>query len=256
MFAVLLPTRLPKQSFWKKWFYKSPQPQIEKIPVFGGGFFYTVRVFPQKTGEYDLSCLPQLLGICCKRLLFEHTCAPALPPSCAPFCPKLYPYIVFLNTVLRFLRENLAEYVGSTLGIADEKGLFAALLAENLPTVRQIFVYTCAPEKYECVQTAAMQRFGATIVFCTREGIRGCDLQLRCSDFSKTGIAGTLSVPQAGRTVLVGEGLVLPQSYLKKMPANIEPMCFAAALYECCNQIPLGALCHTRLRPQKNGEIY
>lgn len=256
MFAVLLPSQLPKQPFWKKWFYKPTQPQIEKNPVFGGGFFYTVRIYPQKTGAYDLSALPQLLGICCKRLLMTEPDALALPPVCAPFSPKLYPYIVFLNTVQRFLRENITAYRTETLGIADVNGLFAARLTEHLPTVRQMFVYTCAPEKYAGVQEAAMQQFGATVVFCTRERIRGCDLQLICSDFSKTGVAGMLKVPQAHGTVLVGDGLLLPPAYAAKNPAGIAPMLFASALYECCNQLPLGDLCHTRLRPQKNAEIY
>lgn len=254
MFAVLKVHPYQKPTFFKRLFYRSPEPIAARIPLRGGAFFYTVECFTDKRGNVRLDLLPALLGGCAQRLLWQNPTVPILPPL-QTFEPTLYPQILFLNTALDFISALSEPPVARTLGFVDPEALLQNAVVLFVRQAKTVKIYTEFPMRYDALCQEILADWGLSVIISEAEEVlRDCDLILAPFQKTETGEYGVLQygVP---RRCLVGGELELPAEYEARRPQGTDSVLFASALYELCNQKDLENLRYTRLKPIKSVAI-
>lgn len=251
MFCILEIQPCPRLSRFRRWFWKTPQPTVEKVAVRGGAFFYKLNVTAEKTGAVDLSFLPQTLGAAAKRILPCGDGLPnPLPPPLELFTPRVFETTLFLNTVYDFLKTNRAQLQNCTIGFNDPAGTLQRAVCDFVPLAKSMRIFSADSAKYEAVQAEILEDYGLSLILC-ESPLTEKDVDILLSPFTATanGKIGTLSLRCGVKAVLAGEGISLPAEYSSRCPVGTNPLLFAAALYECCNVLDLGNLQYTKLVP-------
>lgn len=250
MFTIVQVLPAETLPLFRRWFAKPPQPSVEKVAVRGGAFFYKVSVHAAKSGLTDFSFLPAAVGIAAQRILFCGEMCPQLPPPLQLYTPRIFPNLLFMNTVCAFLSENRTQFPNCSVGIYDADAHLQSAMLGLVPFVKSIRIFCEDPLQYESLQAEILESAGLSVVVCdTKSVLNGCDIVLYPFETTADGKIGTLTVFHGGKTVLTGEGLLLPQEYAARCPAGTDTLLYASALYECCNALDLRVLRYTKFAP-------
>lgn len=257
MFTVLEVQPYVRPLFFRRLFSKPLQPTVEKVAVRGGAFFYKATAFADKNGCADLSFLPSTVGIAAQRIVPCGEEMSELPTPLQFFSPKIFPTVLFVNTVCAFLEKYRDTYSACTVGILDEDARLRGMFRNLVPLSKAIRVFCRTPAAYADLQSELLESHGLSLVVCDSQTVlRDCGIVLRPFEKTADGAVGTLTVRQGGKAILAGEGITLPQEYKERMPQNTNALLFASALYECCNVTQLQNLQYTRFVPIKTAGIY
>lgn len=255
MFTVLQVHAYQKPPLFKRIFYQRPEPVITRIPLRGGAFFYKADFFADKHGETDLSVLPSLVGGCAQRLVpaGEQT---QLQPPLQKFTPKLYPETLFLNTALRFLREQPESPNMRILGFTDDEARLQERIIPFVRLAKTVKIYTRFPNRYDELSQEILAEWGLSVIVSDcAEVLKDCNIIL--APFFETALGTRGVLYRTGEQICyTGEQLLLPQEEEARRPEDTDAVLFAAALYELCNVKGLENLCYARLKPIKSETIY
>lgn len=254
MFAVLKINPFQKPPLLKRLFYRPPDPIVARVPLRSGAFFYTVTCFPDKHGNADLSILPDLVGGCAQRLLLQNTEVPILPPL-QIFQPMLYPQILFLNTALDFLSALPEPPNARTLGFVDPEAQLENAIVPFVRQAKTVKIYTDFPKRYEEISQRILEEWGLSVIVSpSADVLRDCTVVLAPFFQAQTGECGVLQYG-GNRSCYAGDKFALPAEAENRRPQGINPVLFASALYELCNQKDLENLRYARLKPIKSVTI-
>ncbi len=257
MFTILEIKPYARPPFFRRLFTKPLQPFVEKVAVRGGAFFYKVTVFTDKNGCVDLSFLPGTVGIAAQRIVPCGAEITELPAPLRFFTPKIFPTVLFMNTVCAFLEKFQDRFSACTVGISDEGAFLRGMMRSLVPLVKEIRIFCRTPAAYADLQSQLLETHGISLVVCDSQAVlRDCDILLRPFEKTADGAVGTLTVHQNRKSVLAGEGVTLAKEYGERMPQNTNALLYASALYECCNVTQLQNLQYARFVPIKTAGIY
>lgn len=255
MFAVLRVVPYQKPPILKRLFYRTPMPNVTRVPLRSGAFFYIVECFADKHGNVDISMLPDLVGGCAQRILFCNTELLLLPPL-QTFTPMLYPKLLFLNTVLDFLHKLPDAPNTRTLGFVDSD---AQLQEKLIPFVRQaktVKIFTNFPMRYDEIANRILTDWGLSVIVSSHaEVLHDCTVVIAPDMQTQTGECGVLQYGKE-KACYTGGNFILPDEAKARRPSGVDDVAFASALYELCNWKDLENLRYRCLKPIKSAAIY
>lgn len=258
MFCVLhvLPDRKTVFRFFRR-FQKPAPPEVQKVPVRGGAFFYDVTVYADRRGEVDLTELPKAVGSSAQRILLCDGMDLELSPPMRLFKPSLFFSVVFMHSALDFLKADDTPPEQRILGIVDPDARLPQAILPFVKLAKTIKVYTKSPQRYKTLSDELLEDWGLSLILSeTPQALSDCTVLL--DPFAQNGksFSGLLTLHKNGKSVLAGESIVLPPEYAERCPPGADPALFAAALYELCNISDLNALCYTRFMLINPASLY
>lgn len=256
MFLVLKTEPFPRaRNLFVRLFQKPKPPELSRVAVRGGAYFYSAVLHADKHGKTDFSALMPLGG-CVQRIVPDG----ALPPLPAPFAvfrPRFFPAHLFLQTALQYLRQQAAGAPLPLLGISDRNGLLANCIPPFADVAVHIRIFTAAPQRYAAVCEQVFCEQGLPLILSDSEAaLQSCTVQLYpFAENAAPYFPGRL-VYAAGDAAYAGAELTLPEELEARRPPGADALQFVSALCELCN-VPLPkTLCYDTLQPIKSGEIY
>lgn len=236
-------------------FQKPKPPELSRVAVRGGAYFYSAVLYADKHGKTDFSLLLPLGG-CIQRIVPNGT-LPTLPAPFAVFQPRFFPAYLFLQTALQHLRKQTEGTPLPLLGISDRNGLLANCIPPFADVAAHIRIFTAAPQRYAAVCEQVFCERGLPLILSDSEAaLRSCTVQLLpFAENAEPYFPGQLVTTATG-AVYAGTGLELPAELAARRPPDTNALQFVSALYELCN-VPLPkTLCYDALYPIKSGKIY
>lgn len=237
LFAILecVPFQ-PEKCFWKRWFQKIPEPQIERVAVRGGSYFYVVKVFLDKYGEFDEELLRNSIGNAIYRVILKKGSSLPQNTTLKEFKPTLYPTLLFLHMALDYVKEKESEKRERSLGVRDEDAKLLENILPFAPFAKSILVYTKNETAYEETAQKMLGYYGLPLQLTEDEQkLKTCSILLEPFSKDNGKSRGILHLQRGMRDSFCGEDISLPMELLKRCPENIDQVLFASALYEICN---------------------
>ena len=130
-------------------FQKPKPPELSRVAVRGGAYFYSAVLYADKHGETDFSLLLPLGG-CIQRIVPNGT-LPTLPAPFAVFQPRFFPAYLFLQTALQHLRKQTEGAPLPLLGISDRNGLLANCIPPFGDVAAPKRKFKAPPQRYSAV---------------------------------------------------------------------------------------------------------
>lgn len=200
--------------------------------------------------------MPQLVGGSAQRIL---PCGEVLSPP-APlrlFQPSLFLPTVFLHSARAFLETEDTLPCERVLGVCDPDARVQAALFPFVNLAKTVKVYTRRAQSYAAIRTELLAESGLSLIVSEQqETLADCTVILDPFAQIPGYPMGTLTLRKCGRVVLAGEGVRLPAEYAERCPEGVDPLLFAAALYELCNVRELSDLRYTRFIPINPAPAY
>lgn len=205
------------------------QPELERVPVPGGTFFYVLRA-PRRSDPEKLFRLAQRCTPCVLTTL-------PIPPDKAGrrFTPRAFPLrraaaaMCAILPMMRLPPQTLA------LGVLDPDGALCGRTDVLLPLAADVRIVTNRPQQFARDVVFARRQFGAGVTVGEDAGLLcGCDAVV-CGepDEAFADVPVVLSCrPADGAYSLLPPKL--PEEYARLCPASIPHELFAAALAEKC----------------------
>lgn len=257
MFTILkvIPYTRPR-FFWQGWFQKTPAPELQRVDVRGGAFFYIAQLYADKNGSVDFNALLPLGGSR-QRLLPCGQVLQKLPEPFRWFKPTVLPGLLFMNTALRFLKTTSFLHPLQTIGIADENAVLCKSALPFASYAKEVRVYTAHPERYAQTSEEMLEAYGLPLVLSnTPKTVEACEVQLWPFQANAHMSPGRFVLHHGISATLAGTTLTLPSEQAHRCPPDTDALLFASALYELCNDASLGTLCYDRFLPIKTQRAY
>ena len=225
-----------ERSFLKRLFYKTPEPQIERIALRGGGFFYSVMAYKDKNNMFAEKEICDAIGNAASRVILKNSTTLPLDSKMHLFQPELFPTLLFSNMVLEYLKETKNEKEDRTLGILDPKGCLSQNVLAYVPYAKSICICTKHPERYQMAEKEALEEYGLPLTITENvEKCRDASVFLEPLYLKNPELFGYLHERKGFETIYCGENLNLPPEFEERCPTNVDKIFFAAALYEISN---------------------
>ena len=206
-------------------------PLVREIRV-PGGLPFTVVTTALKRGRIDREAVAFAAGRFKGRMLLLKEVEPG--NGLERVDTSRFEKIMLFNTAVRLLKESIGCGERVSLCVVYSKGQLAGRLSHLVPLVSDLRVMTDNERAYETDIQRAMEEFGAAVRFCQKVK---SDIVL---DFDNIGAQGKVTF--AFESGISGSDVSLPFCYSSLKPSGIEPLDFAAALYELCRIIALDEL--------------
>ncbi len=216
--------------FKRRRLYRTPSVREVRVP---GGLPFTVVTTALKRGSINRETVAFAAGRFKGRMLLPKEVDPS--DGLEGIDTSRFEKTVLFNTAVKLLKDSL--YCGERLSlcVVDYNGQLAGRLSHLVPLVSDLRIVTKNERAYESDIRRAMEEFGAAVRFCEKTQ---ADIVL---DFDNIGARGKVTF--ALDRGINGKGVTLPFCYSTLKPFGIEPLAFAAALYELCRITALDGLC-------------
>lgn len=211
------------------------KPIIEEIKI-GNTYYYLLTAYPHK-GKINWQTVYKAAGIEAPRLLLPENITPPRNCKIGRFEGERYRKKLLINAFLSVIKQT--NPASLRLVLADKDGKYADVAIAMLRKAASVYVITHNPQRYDFANQRAMELFGARIILTDETSFTA-----NCSAIlAPDGICGlgTVALPDIffngdadslnGYTIQ-SDCLTLPRPYEDGIPANIDRLTFAAALYE------------------------
>lgn len=207
----------------------------ERVPLPNGEVFFIVSV-ERKRGKIPWKKLSSCLGILRDDVLISGDVTVPKDVGISKFVPKEYDRILFFTSAVEHITSQKKTF--DSLCVLDEKGLFIPFVTKVLPYFSQIKIITPLIEKYEKLSKELYLEYGISLLITSNGEMAGETVISFDSSEVPVTFSGTLYTSHK-RLLLSGKVLcpsppALP-SYCKELcPKEVDPLLFAAAVYEKC----------------------
>ncbi|MBQ2774591.1 MAG: hypothetical protein IJF40_01715 [Clostridia bacterium] len=206
-------------------------PQVREVRVIGGLPFVVIKT-ALKRGEINRDAVAFAAGRFAGRMILPNDIQG--DEVLRTFDTSRFQKIILFNTAVSLLRDSFSCGERQSLCVVDTKGDLAGRLSHLVPLVSDLRVVSDNTHAYEADIRSAMDEFGAAVRMCDKVN---ADIVL---DFDNVGADGKVTF--AFDRGISGNGISLPICYSELVPSGIEPLKFAAALYELCRITSLDEL--------------
>ena len=228
MFAV--PECVPYRKRFAEKLRRKKAVQRVRVPVPGGASFF--RLIVPTYGEMPWQAVQAAVGTL-PVLLPDGVHAPEDVPL-RVFVPQRFPLLCAAQTAAFLLRQRAPI---PSLGVLDPGGALRGKAAILLPVAREVRIVTDRPERFAEDVQIAMREWGAALtVGRERTLLRNCTAILCENGDDVSSAEAVFCVRQSMQradTVCLSR-FVPPPDLDALRPAKIDPLLFAAALYELC----------------------
>lgn len=232
MFCVLNVEKKNRNFFEKIFrFLANDEYSITSVPVFKGAPFYMLNA--SVYDEIDWNRVIEHSGKCCKRLVLNGYIIIPENQGIGVFdSPVLYNK-VFMNTLLRIIKNNVSSKNPQSITLYDKKGSYADFLSSLVMYASKITVVTDNKEKYTKICDEILENTGLCVSLL--------------SDFNEGEIKinadkNVMSINAKNQFINVtcGENIIVNDIYKKLLPEGVDEYTFYSALYELCGVFSLG----------------
>ncbi|MCL2106333.1 MAG: hypothetical protein FWH26_04635 [Oscillospiraceae bacterium] len=248
MFACL--QVLPPEPRMRQWRRAQP-PEMIRVETPSGAPFFLLET-RRRRGEVPWNAVERAAGRCRSRMLFPEGVVPPLPPEAVSaaaarlepgiraFCPKRLPLVLCLRAAQQVMRRSEIPAQKLSLTLVDRKGLLSRSLEPLVMLAGSLRVFTPDPGAYRGAAQQLLSRYGVTLILSESVGCFANSDVVVADDLSLfTGREkGLIFTPDQrelpGCRVVRGRLPQLTPAFEPLLPRGIDPLLFAAALYELC----------------------
>lgn len=216
------------------------EPVLTKIAVRNGAPFFILTVKKKKHG-IQWEDVTYAAGRCASRIVASKELELPENGPIKRFVPEYLPFVMLFTTALEVIRKSGIPPSDVSLGVIDRRGILNHIIDKAAVRASVLKVVTDRTERYGQASEKLMDECGASLIYGTEEELlSGCNVII-CNDRldAKNAGAAVFSVFDSGvmqdtdRSFTAGNA-ELPKEYASVIPAGIDHMVFASALYELC----------------------
>ena len=221
-------------------YFKPPVVTSEQINIPNSFSFYKIKAQKYR-GEIPWNTVAQVAGTMKSKLILPSGLDSVPNGEIKKYEPTVFPLRILMNSALKSLRMMQLDPVGMYVTVVDENAFLTQKVYELAAFASTIRVITKCVYEYECLAEKMMHDFGISLLISGRMEDSVLSSTVIISDRSSIVpliFGGLLFTNEKRRlmnsTVLVGEGITLPEKYEAILPPGIDKLSFACALYELC----------------------
>lgn len=229
------------------------KPAISSKAVRSGAPFFTVTVKKNKNGV-PWQCVKTMCGRLSQRLLVVGD--EVLPDGYGMdlFEPTVLPAKLILNCAVEAFSRCEAQAAKLSVCIVDRKGVLSSIIDGLVMHAATIKIVTDKSSLYALTASDIMERFGATLIIDDNISLAKDCTAVITTDISllEGSEKGVIFAPSCRRNtayhnVVTGDGIVMPEEYVRIKPEGISPLIFACALHELSGVAVLERSCFERI---------
>lgn len=240
MFATIHTVSQPK-NFAKKLKYNllPPPVKVEVVNVEEGSDFLKLTV-PVIRGKIHWNAVRSATGNTALTLLAPRDVSLQEQVHLKAFHMQTFASVLCINSFIRALKLMPHTSLLTECAVIDYSGSLAPLCHPLPQFCRTIKIITANAEKYEAFCRLCLYEYGTAVYLSDDIGKAFYSPTVLHAKPARVPVAfsaeSTVFAADAARIyapkLITPEGVVLPEKYVKMLPAGIPPVTFAAALYE------------------------
>lgn len=228
--------------------FHPPQVTNEKISVDGAFPFYKINAKIYR-GIIPWNTIEAVSGKLKKRAILPIGTSPDENCGIEAFDPKVLPERILFNSAVKTLQKMALDPTQVFVSIIDENAYLVDLVESLVHLACRIQVITNCTGDYEQLASRLLNVYGLSLIVSGR---------IDNSVLTSTVIISAKAAPVPlifkgllftnerkkfmNATVLIGDGITLPEKFENVIPNSIDKLTFASALYELCSADELGKL--------------
>lgn len=224
--------------------------QVESPNAFS---FYKIKAKKYR-GKIPWREIAEAAGSMKSKMLIPSDISVDLLSGIKEYEPTVFPLRILMNSALKSLRLMRLDPTRVYVTVVDENAFLTQKVYELAFFASTIHVITKCVFEYECLAEKMMEDFGVSLIISVRMEDSVLSSTVIISDRSATiplVFGGLLFTNEKRRlmnsTVLIGEGLTLPEKYNSLLSDGIDKLSFASALFELCAADELSDICYDKI---------
>ncbi len=220
--------------------FNPTKPVISSVAVRSGAPFFVVTVKKTKYGV-PWQTVKTVCGRLSQRLLLPEGLTLPDGYGMDSFEPAVLPAKLILNCAAEAFSRCETEASRLSICIVDRKGVLPHIIDSLIMHAATIKIVTDKLSVYSMAAADIMERYGATLIIDDSIGLAQNCTAVITTDISQLSGSekGLIFAPQCRhradfKNVVTGEGIAMPEEYLRLIPEGVNPLLFASALHELC----------------------
>ena len=236
MFVYLHSIPYPKEENFKtRWKHRHRRPEIKKIILPQGMFYYSVQMPLDIHNQMDDFFIVQNIRKQYQSFVFAPSNS-FVQSTLPAFSPKMYPAVIFLNSIYFYMQKRLKSLKNLTIAWLDKEGLCCQNLFAFATIVKDIKVYTNHSKQYQEIAKNIFEKNGLWISIHAAENYKAQeDILIDPFEKNDCGTFGMLyTIKNHTKYIFENKLQIIDKMKMPFLESDTDIQ-YLSALYEICN---------------------